>query len=100
MGCIGNRRIAEHTGDCVKILDLEGRLVFMNREGLRILEVEAAHVLNRPIVDFFNGEMRVAAAAEVAEVRRPPADERDEKRTRKQRKCGMASDHRSSARRA
>ena len=62
-----NRRIAEHTGDCVKILDLEGRLVFMNREGLRVLEVEAAHVLNRPIVDFFNGEMRVAAAAAVAE---------------------------------
>ena len=64
-----NRRIAEHTGDCVKILDLEGRLVYMNREGLRILEVEAADVLNRPMVDFFNGDMRVAAAAAVAEAR-------------------------------
>ena len=31
-----NRRIAEHTGDCVKILDLEGRVVYMNREGLRL----------------------------------------------------------------
>ena len=37
-----NRRIAEHTGDCVKILDLEGRLIYMNREGLRFLEVDAA----------------------------------------------------------
>ena len=46
-----NRRIAEHTGDCVKILDLEGRLVYMNREGLRILEVDAADVLNRPLVE-------------------------------------------------
>ena len=64
-----NRRIAEHTGDCVKILDLEGRLVYMNREGLRVLEVDAADVLNRPLVDFFNGDMRVAAAAAVAEAR-------------------------------
>ncbi len=64
-----NRRIAEHTGDCVKILDLEGRLVYMNREGLRFLEVDEAHVLNRPMVDFFSGEMRVAAAAAVAEAR-------------------------------
>ena len=58
-----NRRIAEHTGDCVKILDLEGRLVYMNREGLRVLEVEAAHVLNRPIVDFFNGQIVPALRA-------------------------------------
>ena len=64
-----NRRIAEHTGDCVKILDLEGRLVYMNREGLRFLEVDAAHVLNRPLVGFFNGDMRAAAAAAVAEAR-------------------------------
>ena len=64
-----NRRIAEHTGDCVKILDLEGRLVYMNREGLRILAVEAADVLNRPLVGFFNGDMRVPAAAAVAEAR-------------------------------
>jgi PAS domain S-box-containing protein len=64
-----NRRIAEHTGDCVKILDLEGRLVYMNREGLRFLEVEMADVLNCPMVGFFKGEMRAAAAAAVAEAR-------------------------------
>ncbi len=33
-----NKRIAESTGDCVKILDLDGRLVFINPEGLRQLE--------------------------------------------------------------
>ena len=64
-----NRRIAEHTGDCVKILDLEGRLIYMNREGLRALDVDAADVLNRPLVGFFNGDMRAAAAAAVAEAR-------------------------------
>ena len=37
-----NRRIVENTGDCVKILDLDGRLVYMNREGLRFLEIEDA----------------------------------------------------------
>ena len=33
-----NRRIVDSTGDCVKILDLEGRLHYMNPVGLRLLE--------------------------------------------------------------
>ena len=35
-----NRRIVESTGDCVKILDLEGRLLYINPEGLRALELK------------------------------------------------------------
>ena len=51
-----NKRIVENTSDCVKILDLDGRLVYMNREGLRFLEIEdASLVLNRPIVELLRG---------------------------------------------
>ena len=59
-----NRRIAEHTGDCVKILDLDGRVVYMNREGLRFIGVEHRQVQNRPMVGLLRtGEVREAAAA-------------------------------------
>jgi PAS domain S-box-containing protein len=65
-----NKRIAENTTDCVKILDIDGRLLYLNREGLRLLEVEDAFaVLHRPIVEFFTGEFRQAAEKAVASVR-------------------------------
>ena len=35
-----NRRIVDSTGDCVKILDLDGRLLYMNPDGLRMLELD------------------------------------------------------------
>lgn len=34
-----HRRIVDSTNDCVKILDLEGRILHVNREGLKLLEV-------------------------------------------------------------
>ena len=40
-----NRRIVESTGDCVKILDLDGRLLYMNAAGLRMLEIADASEL-------------------------------------------------------
>ena len=43
-----NRRIAESTGDCVKILDLDGRLVYMNPKGLRQLDLEDDGALLEP----------------------------------------------------
>ena len=64
-----NRQIVENISDCVKILDLDGRLVYMSREGLRFLEVDASQVLNRPITAFFEGEVRQEAAAAVAAAR-------------------------------
>ena len=65
-----NKRIVESTGDCVKILDLDGRLVYMNREGLRFLEIEdACPGAERPIAEFFEGEVRQAAEEAVAAAR-------------------------------
>ena len=49
-----NRRIVENTGDCVKILDLDGRLIYMNPRGPAFPRGRrAAQVLNRPLVEFF-----------------------------------------------
>lgn len=64
-------RIADRMGDCVKILDLEGRLLYINPAGLRMLEIpDATPVLQRPIAGFFEGEVRQAAEAAVDEARR------------------------------
>ena len=65
-----NELIVEHISDCVKILDLDGRLVYMSREGLRFLGIEASQVLNRHITDFFDGEIRKEATAAVDAARR------------------------------
>ncbi len=68
-----NKRIAESTGDCVKILDLEGRIIYINSEGLRQLELEGdSAVLNRPLVGPLEGEIRQAAeeAIELCAARR------------------------------
>jgi PAS domain S-box-containing protein len=57
-----NRRIVDSTGDCVKILDLEGRLLYINPVGLRLLEIaDAGEFLNRSLAGFFEGDMRQAA---------------------------------------
>ncbi len=57
-----NRRIVDCTGDCVKILDLEGRLLFINPVGVRLMEIpDASDLLNRSLVGFFQGQMREAA---------------------------------------
>ena len=64
-----NDLIVENISDCVKILDLDGRLVYISREGLRFLEIDASEVLNRPITDFFEGEVREQAMAAVAAAR-------------------------------
>ena len=64
-----NRRIVESSGDCVKILDLDGRLLYINPEGLRALELsDDSSLLNRPIAEFFDDGTRRAAedAADLA----------------------------------
>ena len=51
-----NKHIVESTGDCLKILDLDSRLIYMNREGLRFLEVdELSQVPNLPILRVLRG---------------------------------------------
>ncbi len=57
-----NRRIVESTGDCVKILGLNGTLLYINAEGLRALELtDATDLLNLPLAGFFHGVTRQAA---------------------------------------
>ena len=65
-----NRRIVESSGDCVKILDLDGRLLYMNPEGVRALEMaDAGELLQRSLAGFFDGEMRKAADAAISVAR-------------------------------
>jgi PAS domain S-box-containing protein len=57
-----NRRIVDSTGDCVKILDLEGRLLYVNPVGLRLMGIQdGGELLNRSLAGFFQGETREAA---------------------------------------
>jgi PAS domain S-box-containing protein len=66
-----NRRIVDSTGDCVKILDLDGRLLYINPVGLRLLEItDAGELLNRSIASFFEGEVQQAAEEALAQARR------------------------------
>ena len=65
-----NKRIVESTTDCLTILDLDGRLIHVNREGLRLLEIDdATAVLHRPLVQFFGGVVRQAAEEAIAAAR-------------------------------
>ncbi len=57
-----NTRILESSHDCVKVLDLEGRLLSMNALGMEMLEIcDFAPVKNSLWVDFWQGEDRAAA---------------------------------------
>jgi PAS domain S-box-containing protein len=62
-----NRQFVESTGDCVKILDLDGRILYINQAGLRMLELpDASGLLNHPIASFFDGHVRRSAESAVA----------------------------------
>ena len=65
-----NRQIAESTGDCVKILALDGRIQYINSVGLRMLELpDGAPLLDRPLAGFFEGDVRRVAEAAVQDAR-------------------------------
>ena len=56
------RSIIENSPDCIKVLDLEGLLQFMNPAGLKTMKItNFAEYLNFPYLDFFQGENREAA---------------------------------------
>ncbi|GAN54639.1 PAS domain S-box protein [Tanticharoenia sakaeratensis] len=58
-----NRRIFESSADCIKILDLDGRLLFMSEGGRTAMEIEDfSRVRNCPWLDFWNGPQRAAAS--------------------------------------
>ncbi len=59
-------RLLACSRDCIKVLDLEGRLVFMNEGGMQALEIcDLAPVLNSSWIEFWEGPDREAAQAAV-----------------------------------
>ena len=56
------RRILESSGDCLKILDSAGRVIYLNPAGVTALELrEQQDLLNRRWLDLWEGEHRAAA---------------------------------------
>jgi two-component system CheB/CheR fusion protein len=65
-----SQRIIESSPDCIKVLDLEGRLLSMSHGGQRLLEIEdLAPYVTVPWPDFWKGPEHEAAAAAVARAR-------------------------------
>jgi PAS domain S-box-containing protein len=59
-------RLLACSRDCIKVLDLEGRLVYMNEGGMQSLEIcDLAPVLNNFWIDFWEGQDSEAARASV-----------------------------------
>lgn len=64
------RGILSGCGDCIKILDLDGRLQFMSDGGKRVMEVEDFGALKGcPWPDFWAGDGNAQALAAVAEAK-------------------------------
>lgn len=63
-------RLVEDCPDCLKVLDLEGRLLAMNAGGMRVLEIcELAPLIHSHWPDFWNGEDRNKVLAAITEAR-------------------------------
>jgi PAS domain S-box-containing protein len=63
-------RLLEDSVDCIKVLDLEGRLLAMNTGGLKALEIcDLAPLLGASWMDFWQGADRTAARAAVETAR-------------------------------
>ncbi len=64
-------RIIEGSRDCIKILDLEGRLLYVNAGGMAALEIcDLEPVLNTSWIDFWRGEDREQARRAIEEASR------------------------------
>ena len=60
------QRVMDSSHDCIKLLDLDGRLLWMNACGLRVMELESfQQVENALWLDFWQGEDYRAACAAV-----------------------------------
>jgi hypothetical protein len=62
-----NRLVLDWTIDCIKILDLEGRIEFMNTGGQRVMEVDdfSSQVAGCPWPEFWQGDDHVKASEAV-----------------------------------
>ena len=59
-------RLIACSRDCIKVLDLEGRLLFMNEGGMQALEIcDLAPFVNSFYIEFWQGADRVAAQAAI-----------------------------------
>ncbi|HEY7096637.1 MAG TPA: sigma 54-interacting transcriptional regulator [Terriglobales bacterium] len=64
-------RLLACSRDCIKVLDLEGRLIYMNEGGMQSLEIcDLAPVLNSLWVDFWEGDDRQKASDAVEAARK------------------------------
>lgn len=69
-----NRRMLESSRDCIKLLDVRGRLLSINDFGLRVLEVQDFKALRGvAYCELWTGDTRAAADAAVDEARRGEA---------------------------
>ncbi len=57
------RQILENSQDCIKLLDRQGRLLWMNTPGARLLDLAGPPPLGAPWLDFWHGAAREAAEA-------------------------------------
>lgn len=65
-----NRRIVESTSDCVKVLDLDGNLIYINEQGQKLLEVSRIDaLLGLSWVNLWDGEDRRHAKAALQNAR-------------------------------
>ncbi len=63
-------RILESSPDCIKVLDLEGRLLFMNKGGQELLEIcDLTPFLNSQWTEFWKGTDKEMASAAVKAAR-------------------------------
>ena len=65
-----NRRIVESSSDCVKVLDLDGNLIYMSEQGRKLLEVTRKDaLLGTSWINLWKGEDRQNAKAAVESAR-------------------------------
>ncbi len=66
-----NRRILQASADCIKVLDLDGRLEFMSEGGMCVMEVDDFGAIEGKCwPDFWSGEGQVKVLAAIEEARR------------------------------
>lgn len=59
--------LLEMSQDCIKILDKEGRLIYLNKGGMKVMEIDdLSACLDNDWVDFWTGSGKIAAQKSVA----------------------------------
>ncbi len=65
-----NKSIIENSSDCIKVLDIDGRLQFMSRGGQQMLKIkDIGQYLNKSYDDFWKGSDYHAAKEAIAKAR-------------------------------